>query len=112
MRTYNVPRDVSGEDRILFIFSRKALIYTGIMAGVALPIHLILSSMNMQTAGLIVMGVSGLIGFIVGTFKVPGFGFKWSKVNAGENIDDIIKRAVLFKKKNNRIYIYKEGENK
>ena len=28
MGTYNLPRNVKGEGRILFIFSSKALIYT------------------------------------------------------------------------------------
>ena len=35
MRTYNVPRDVKGEGRILYVFSTKALIYTfvGVVIG-------------------------------------------------------------------------------
>ena len=28
MNTYNIPRNVKGEGRILYVFSTKALIYT------------------------------------------------------------------------------------
>ena len=30
MGTYNVPRNVKGEGRILFIFSTKSIIYTAV----------------------------------------------------------------------------------
>lgn len=110
MRSYEVPRDVSGEDRILFIFSRKALIYTAIGAAIGLPVHLILKGMGMSLLGYIVLGLLGLVGFLIGTFKMPPLPWKWAKVNAGEEIDDIIKRAYFFKKRKNKIYIYKEGK--
>ena len=38
--------------------------------------------------------------------------FKFSKVVGGENIDDIIKRAIMFKKKGKKIYIYTKEEEK
>ena len=36
MGTYNLPRNVKGENRILFIFSTKSLIYTVVAAGIGL----------------------------------------------------------------------------
>ena len=37
--------------------------------------------------------------------------FEFSKKTGGENLDDIIKRAITFKMKGKKVYIYKEGEN-
>ena len=54
-----------------------------------------------------------LIGYIVGTFKVPAIpGIKFTEQTSGENIDDIIKRAVKFKMKKKKIYIYTKEESK
>lgn len=45
--------------------------------------------------------------------KVPNIGFlKATKVVAGENLDDVIKRAVKFKQKKNKIYIYDDKEER
>ena len=41
MGTYNVPRNVKGEGRILFIFSTKSLIYTVVGAGIGLIFYII-----------------------------------------------------------------------
>ncbi len=38
--------------------------------------------------------------------------FKITRKTGGENIDDIIKRAFLFKRKKNKIYIYAREETK
>ena len=35
---------------------------------------------------------------------------KFTKIVGGENIDDIIKRAVMFRKKGKKIYMYKKEE--
>ena len=52
-----------------------------------------------------------LIGFVIGTFKVPNIAnANWTRANAGENLDDVILRAIKFKQKGNKIYIYKEEE--
>ena len=113
MGTYNIPRNVKGEGRILFIFSTKSLIYSGIGAAVGFPIYFILSLMNMSIIGIIVMAFMALIGFIIGTFKIPEIGaLKSTKTIGGEKIDDIIKRAYLFRKKKNKIYLYTKEEEK
>lgn len=71
MNTYNIPRNVKGEGRILFIFSTKALIYTAIGAGVGIVFYFIFNLIGMAFIGYIIMAFLGLIGFIIGTFKMP-----------------------------------------
>ena len=113
MGTYNLPRNVKGEGRILFIFSVKALIYTGIGGAIGLPFYFIFSSLDMGVVGIVIIAVLALLGFLIGTFKFPEFqGLKFTKVIGGENIDDVIKRAIKFKKKGNKIYVYTKEEQK
>ncbi len=107
MGTYDLPRNVKGEGRILFIFSAKALIYTVIGGAIGIPFYMIFSTIGMGIIGLIVMGLLGLIGFAIGTLKVPETNtFEITKKTGGENIDDVIKRAIKFKMQKNKIYVY------
>ena len=107
MGTYNLPRDVKGEGRILFIFSSKALIYTAIFGIAGLPFYFIFSMIGIGIIGIIMMALLGLIGFIIGTFKVPDTNaFEITKKTGGENIDDVIKRAIKFKMQKRKIYVY------
>ena len=112
MGTYNIPRNVKGEGRILYIFSTKALIYTFIGAAIGGLIYFILDAMQMGTIGLFFVVGFGGIGFIIATFKFP----KIRAINdiSGENIDEVIKRYIKFKGKKNKIYsLYtKEKEEK
>ena len=113
MGTYNIPRDVKGEGRILFIFSKKGLIYTVIAAAVGSIFYFLFSAIGLQIVGVIIVVLFALIGFIVGTFKMPTIGsIELTKKTAGEDIDDIIKRAFKFYKNKRRIYIYKGEETK
>jgi hypothetical protein len=113
MGTYNIPRNVKGEGRILFIFSAKSMIYTMIGIGVGLPIYFIFAAFNMHLIGICIAGFFALIGFAIGTFKMPEIGiFKFTKTVGGENIDDVIKRAIKFKKNGNKIYLYTKEEEK
>lgn len=112
MGTYNLPRSVKGEGRILFIFTGKSIIYTVIAGGIGLIFYFIFSAFNLTMVGIVITAVFSLIGFIIGTFKVPDLAkFEFSKKTGGENIDDVIKRAIKFKTKGRKIYIYKEEEN-
>lgn len=113
MGTYNIPRNVKGEGRILFVFSTKSMIYSAIGAVAGLPFYFIFSAFKMNIVGIIIMGLLALIGFIIGTFKFPEIAaFKFTKAVGGENIDDIIKRAIKFKKNGNKIYLYTKEEEK
>lgn len=113
MGTYNIPRNVKGEGRILFVFSTKSMIYTAIGGVLGLPVYFILSAFNLNLIGIITIVLLALIGFVIGTFKIPEIGIiKSTKVVSGENIDDVIKRAIMFKKNGKRIYINTKEEEK
>ena len=123
MRTYNVPRDVKGEGRILYVFSTKALIYTFVGVVIGFFFYLILSVFDMDFVAYIIIAILGLMGFCIGTFKVPeSNAFSLTKNAGGVKIDDVILRMIRFKMKKNRIYVYslakkentedKEGGNK
>jgi hypothetical protein len=110
--TYNLPRNVKGEGRILFIFSTKALIYSTIGAAAGLPIYLIFSIFKLNIVGIVAILLFALIGFIIATFKVPEISsIQATKKVGGEDIDEVIKRFVKFKSQHNKIYVY-EREKK
>ena len=107
MGTYNLPRNVKGEGRILFIFSSKALIYTLAGIGIGFIFYWLFSLIKLNMIGIIAMLILALTGFAIGTLKVPETNaFEITKKTGGENIDDVIKRAIKFKMNNNKIYIY------
>ena len=110
MGTYMIPRNTKGEGRILFIFSTKALIYTVVGGVIGLPCFWIGKMFNtIINPGIFVMAFLALIGFLIGTIKVPNSEkFKVTRTVGGENIDDIIVRYIKFKRKKNKIYISKE----
>ena len=109
MGTYNLPRNVKGEGRILFVFSTKALIYSAVGAGIGLIFYSIFKILSMSVVGLIFVALFALIGFVIGTFKMPDTNaFEITKKTGGENIDDVIKRAIKFKMQRNKIYVYEE----
>lgn len=111
MGPYNIPRKVNDEGRILFIFTGKSMIYTVVGAGVGLIFYLILLACNLKFIGMIVIAVFALIGYTIGMFKVPDIGaFAFTKKVGGETIDDIIMRAIKFKNKKGRIYVYEDEE--
>ena len=113
MGTYNLPRNVKGEGRILFIFSTKSLLYTAIGGVLGLPFYFIFSAFKLNIVGIIIIAILALIGFVIGTFKIPEIGIiKSTKVVSGENIDDVIKRAIKFNKDGKRIYINTNEEEK
>ena len=111
MGTYNLPRNVKGEGRILFIFSTKALVYTLAGVVIGLPFYFIFNALNMIILGIVFCAIFGIIGFSVATFKVPNSNvFKITKSAGGENIDDVILRYVKFRLNKRRIYTYKNIE--
>ena len=111
MATHEIPRNVKGEGRILYIFSTKALIYTAISAIIGIFFFWLFKQLKATTVGIVLLVVFALLGFVIGTFKMPELeGIKFTKKVGGENIDDIIKRAIKFKIKKNRIYVYTKEE--
>ena len=111
MGTYNLPRNVKGEGRILFIFTGKSMIFSAVFGAVGFLFYLLLAAFNLNFAGLVVIACFALLGFSIGTFKMPDLAkFDFTRKTGGENIDDIIKRAIKFKMKGKKIYIYKEED--
>jgi hypothetical protein len=111
MQTYEIPRNYKGESRILYIFSMKGLMYTAIGIIPGLLFYFIFNLFGASMIGIIATIVCGGIGFVIGTVKVPDTRkFKITEKTGGENIDDVIKRAIKFKQKKNRIYVYKKEE--
>ena len=109
MGTYNVPRNVKGEGRILFIFSTKALIYSGIGALAGGIFYIIFSILHLTIVGIAFVAFFALVGFIIGTFKVPNIErFEFARKTGWENIDDVIKRAIKFKMKKDKLYVYQD----
>lgn len=111
MGTYNVPRNVKGEGRILFIFSTKSLITAFAGGLVGLVFYLIFTLIGLKMVGMIITLIFALIGYIIGMFKIPDTnGFELTRKTGGENIDDIILRYIKFKKKKKNIYVYTKEE--
>lgn len=112
MATHNIPRDVKGEGRILFIFTTKSLIF----AVVGLIIGLLITSIfsfivKAFYIKLIIDVLFAAIGYGIATLKIPESSrFEITRKNGGERIDDVILRAIKFKAQKRRIYVYTKEE--
>lgn len=112
MGTYNLPRNVKGEGRILFIFSTKSLITTCIGGSIGLIFYFIFSILELKMVGIVVTLFFAFIGYAIGMFKIPDTnGFEITRKTGGENIDDIIMRYIKFKKNSKKLYIYTKEED-
>lgn len=110
MGTYYIPRNVKGETRILYIFSIKSLITTGIGAVIGLPFYLIFATLGSKLVGAIILAVFAIIGFVIGAVKIPKIlGIPFTKNVAGDSIDDVIVRYIKFKK-DRKMYTYTKEE--
>ena len=111
MGTYNLPRDVKGEGRILFVFSTKSLITTCIGGAVGLVFYLIFKLLGLTMVGIVITLIFAFIGYAIGMFKIPDTnGFELARKAGGENIDDVIIRYIKFKKNNKKLYVYTKEE--
>ena len=76
---------------------------------VSLLVSLFISSFIVT---IVCMAIFGAIGFGIGTLKIPDTnGTELTRKTGGEKIDDVIMRAIKFKLKKNRIYVYTKEEN-
>ena len=111
MGTYNLPRNVNGEGRILFIFSTKSLITTCIGGAIGLVFYFLFKQLGITIVGIAITLFLALIGYVIGMFKIPDTnGFEITRKTGGENIDDIIIRYIKFKKNNKKLYVYTKEE--
>lgn len=111
MQTYEIPRDYKGEGRILYIFSTKGLIYTCVGAAIGLVFYFIFRILGLSIVGVIITLIFALLGFAIGTLKIPeSSAMEITRKTGGENIDDVIVRWIKFKKNGKKIYVYKPEE--
>ena len=111
MGTYNLPRNVKGEGRILFIFSTKSIVTSTIGGVVGLIFYFLFSLLGLTMVGIIITLIFAGIGYAIGTFKVPeANGLKISQKVGGENIDDVLIRYIKFKRKSKKLYVYAKEE--
>ncbi len=110
--TYTIPRNTKGEGRILMIFTKKSFLWTvacafvGLIVGY-LPIGVIFQH---RFIGIAITLIFALIGFGIATLKVPNSSnFELFRKTGGENIDEIIMRAIKFKKQGKKLYLYHKG---
>lgn len=110
---YNIPRNYKGENKILFIFSTKAFIYTGIGGFIGILLYYLFRMLKLSVLGWICIILFAFLGFAIATFKIPDItSFEFTKKVGGESIDDVILRWIRFKRSNNKIYVYKEEDAK
>ncbi|MBP3830934.1 MAG: PrgI family protein [Clostridia bacterium] len=110
---YNIPRDYKGESKILFIFSKKSFIYTAVGGFIGVILFYLFNLLKLTAVGVICVIIFAVLGFAIGTFKIPDVStFEFTKNVGGEAIDDVIKRWIKFKRNSNRIYVYKEEDAK
>ena len=114
MAVHEIPRNVKGEGRFLYIFTTKSLIFTAIFAVVGLGVYYIFNTfLKMKLAGIIGLVICAGIGFGIATLKMPDSeNFAITRKTGGEKIDEVILRAIKFKLKHNRIYVHKKGGTK
>ena len=111
--SYMIPRNTKGEGKILMIFSKKSFLWTIGCATFALcTIYPICSIIKLGLIGLVSVLLFGLIGFIIGSAKMPNSqNFEILRKTGGEDIDEILIRLLKFKKGGKKVYLYYTGGN-
>lgn len=112
--SYYIPRNTKGEGRILYIFTTKAFIATGVGAIIGLcTIYPICKILGQTILGWIFVLLFGAIGYVAFSFKIPDSNnFEITRKAGGEYIYEIIQRYFKFKMKKNKLYLYfKEEKN-
>lgn len=106
---YNIPRNYKGESKILFIFSTKSFITTAVGGLIGVVIWKLFGLFGLSKVGLIFIVILALLGYVLGTFKIPKINkFEITRKNEGEYIDQVIINWIKFKSKKNRIYVYRD----
>lgn len=111
MSTHYIPKNLKGETRILLIFSVKSLITTAIFAGIGGMLYFIFNALKMTAVGVILLIILSLIGYGVGTIKIPRItGLNFTKNIEGDSIDEIVVRFIKFRM-NRKVYSYTKEED-
>ena len=96
------------------IFSTKSLIGSAIGAAIGFAFYSLFNALlGIGKLGLILILVFAAIGYGLTTLKIPdNSSIAISRVVGGERIDDVVLRAIKFKAKGKRIYLYTKEEHK
>ena len=96
------------------IFTTKSLVASCIGAAIGLAIYYFLKvTLGLGKIGLIITLILAAIGYGITTLKVPETNnFEITRRTGGEKIDDVILRALKFKQKGKKIYVYTKEEDK
>lgn len=107
MGTYYIPRNLRGETRILYIFTVKSLITTGVGAIFGSIFFFIIGmGLGEKMVGAVIMAIFAAIGWAIGALKIPTVaGLPFTKNVGGESLDEILKRYAKFKM-NKKVYTY------
>ena len=113
MNTYMIPREATNENRFLF-FTPKAGIFSivALIIGIIIKAALELTGIpHAKIIGWVICLILVLIGYALGTFKLPeSNAFDILKKAGGEPVDVIIRRVINFNKRK-KIYIYERGNS-
>ncbi len=105
-----IPKNLKGETRLLIIFSVKSLVSTAIFAAIGGILYFIFSMLGMKLVGVIILLLLALIGYGLGTIKIPRInGLKFTKNIEGDSLDEVFLRYIKFKS-NKKIYSYTKEE--
>lgn len=96
------------------IFSTKSLIASCIGAALGLAIYYFLKTIfGLGKIGLVIILIFAAIGYGITTLKMPETNnFAITRKTGGDRIDDVLLRALKFKQKGKRIYVYTKEEDK
>ena len=97
------------------IFTTKSIIYTCTSAVIGLMPFYMFKALGLTVLKWVILGIFAVIGFIIGTFKIPDTNsMEITRKLGGEEIDKAFIRWLKFKRKGHVIYTYlgTEEENK
>lgn len=96
------------------IFTTKSLIASVIGAVIGLVIYYFFSAVfRLGKIGLIIVLVFAAIGYGITMLRVPETNnFEITRKTGGDKIEDVLIRAIKFKQKGKRIYLYTKEEVK
>lgn len=101
---YNIPKKFTGEERYLFIFTKKALGYTAIGVVLSTPLIWLFSIMDMSVVGVVIAIVLCIPFYAAGMITYPA-----NKVyNGGISLDRAFLRFAKRKVKGKCIYVSDE----
>ena len=107
MGSYYIPSNkLKGEGRFLYIFTTKGLIYTAVGAMIGFVFYLIFNSIGLKPLGIGFLVVFALIGYAIGSIRIPETSTgKLGRNYAGDYIDEIIMKYLAFKKAKRSMYM-------